>query len=56
MGLALSDLIGQWLGANKKARIICIGLDCAGKVCGCCFVIIAFSKSLDNSVVSDQAQ
>jgi hypothetical protein len=32
MGLSISSLISQWLGVDKKARIICVGLDCAGKV------------------------
>jgi hypothetical protein len=32
MGLSISALINEWLG-DKKARILCVGLDCAGKVC-----------------------
>jgi len=30
MGLTISQLINQWIG-TKKARILCVGLDAAGK-------------------------
>lgn len=30
MGITISALINQWLG-TKKARILCVGLDAAGK-------------------------
>ena len=53
MGLSISALISEWLG-DKKARILCVGLDCAGKVCE--IHMMTFTHCLDHNFISTEAQ